>query len=100
MHWLLAAVVVIAALNVVTTLQLRRGVAVGAPEASAGPGVPWRGTALVAVAFVAVAAANSAAVSVMSLFVTQRLGLDVVWPGSSSACRRGSRSPRCCSWAG
>ncbi|GAB3464378.1 MFS transporter [Kineococcus endophyticus] len=80
-HWLLAAVVVIAALNVVTTLQLRRGVAVGAPEAPAGPGVPWRGTALVAVAFVAVAAANSAAVSVMSLFVTQRLGLDVVWAG-------------------
>ncbi len=80
-HWLLATVVVIAALNVLTTLQLRRGVAAGAPEAPAGPGVPWRGTALVAVAFVAVAAANSAAVSVMSLFVTQRLGLDVVWAG-------------------
>jgi SET family sugar efflux transporter-like MFS transporter len=80
-HWLLAAVVVIAVLNVVTTLQLRGGVVAGPPEKAAGPRVPHRGTALVSLAFVAVAAANSAAVSVMSLFVTQRLGLDVVWAG-------------------
>lgn len=80
-HWLLAAVVVIAVLNVVTTLQLRAGVTAGRPEEASGPPVPHRGTALVSLAFVAVAAANSAAVSVMSLFVTQRLGLDVVWAG-------------------
>ncbi|WP_432561249.1 MFS transporter [Kineococcus sp. SYSU DK003] len=80
-HWLLAAVAVVAVLNVATTVQLRTGVPAGVPEPAAAQRVPRRGTALVSVAFVATAAANSAAVSVMSLFVTQRLGLDVVWAG-------------------
>ena len=39
------------------------------------------GIAVIVAAFIALQAANSAAVSIMSLFVTETLGLDVMWAG-------------------
>lgn len=46
-----------------------------------GPSLSRAGLAAVVLAFIALQATNSAAVSVMGLFVTGRLGLDVLWAG-------------------
>lgn len=78
----------VAVLNMATTgaMIVRR------PAAHVEPAVPADGTddgpprrtkavAAVVIVFIALQATNSAAVSVMSLFVTQRLGVEVMWAG-------------------
>ena len=79
---ILAAIAVVAVLNVATTAATRRqvDVAVAPPSESAEPTSRTR-TAVIVVAFVALQATNSAIVAVMGLFVTRALGLDVIWAG-------------------
>ncbi len=51
------------------------------------------GVVLLVVVFVALQATNNAAVSVMSLFVTRTLGLDVVWAGAALGVAAGLEIP-------
>ena len=51
------------------------------------------GVALIVVAFVALQATNNAVVSVMGLFVTETLGLDVVWAGVALGVAAGLEVP-------
>lgn len=55
--------------------------------------MPRAGVAGIVGAFVALQATNSAVVSVMSLFVTERLGLDVVWAGIALGVAAGLEIP-------
>ena len=67
-----------------------------APESTdAADGGPMSraGVALVVGAFVALQATNSAVVSIMSLFVTETLGLDVVWAGIALGVAAGLEIP-------
>ena len=97
----LLAIAAIAVLNIATTAaMLHERSAAGAksgelttPAETATDDRPMRrtGIAVVVAAFIALQAANSAAVSIMSLFVTETLGLDVMWAGLAST-RGGSRA--------
>ncbi|MDQ0211933.1 MULTISPECIES: MFS transporter [Arthrobacter] len=85
---ILLALGVVAVLNVATTAAMisrRRAASVeDRPKAHAeedGQLFSKSGVAAVVFAFVALQATNSAAVSIMSLFVTQGLGVDVIWAG-------------------
>ena len=49
--------------------------------------------ALIVAAFIALQATNSAVISIMSLFVTQTLGLDVMWAGVALAVAAGLEIP-------
>ncbi len=85
----LLAIAAVAVLNVATTAVMLR--VRSHPSAAPSPAVdpaaeegttpPRTGVALLVVAFIALQASNAAAVSVMSLFVTARLGLDLAWAG-------------------
>ena len=48
---------------------------------------------MIVAAFIALQAANSAAVSIMSLFVTETLGLDVMWAGVALGVAAGLEIP-------
>ncbi|MBM2622362.1 MFS transporter [Actinoplanes sp. LDG1-06] len=79
---ILAAIAAVAVLNVATTAAMHRAVVVR----DRGPAVedermPRGRVVAVVVVFIALQATNSATVSVMSLFVTDRLGLAVAWAG-------------------
>jgi SET family sugar efflux transporter-like MFS transporter len=85
---ILLALGAVAVLNVATTAAMiarRPAASVGdRPRAHAeedGHLFSKFGVAAVVFAFVALQATNSAAVSIMSLFVTQGLGVDVIWAG-------------------
>ncbi|WP_442545678.1 MFS transporter [Arthrobacter sp. KN11-1C] len=85
---ILLALSAVAVLNVATTAAMisrrRAASAEDRPKAHAEEdGQPFSksGVAAVVFAFVALQATNSAAVSIMSLFVTQGLGVDVIWAG-------------------
>jgi len=85
---ILLVIAAVAVLNIATTAAMlgERSAGRAGPEATddaAGPDVPMpkSGVALIVAAFVALQATNAAAVSVMSLFVTRTLGLDVIWAG-------------------
>ena len=85
---ILLVIAAVAVLNIATTAAMlgERSAGRAGPEAAddaAGPDVPMpkSGVALIVAAFVALQATNAAAVSVMSLFVTRTLGLDVIWAG-------------------
>ena len=85
---ILLVIAAIAVLNIATTAAMlgERSAGRAGPEAAddaAGSDVPMpkSGVALIVAAFVALQATNAAAVSVMSLFVTRTLGLDVIWAG-------------------
>jgi MFS transporter, SET family, sugar efflux transporter len=54
------------------------------------------GIAVIIAAFIALQAANSSAVSIMSLFVTETLGLDVVWAGVALGVAAGLEIPALC----
>ena len=87
----LLAIAAVAVLNIATTAAM---IAVRS-AAAARPGEPTKAAetadddrpmprvaiGVIVAAFIALQAANSAAVSIMSLFVTETLGLDVMWAG-------------------
>lgn len=86
---ILPVLAVVALLNVVTTVAMVRKRRTSAETAGAArppqpvdvPAVP-RGTVVaVVIGFVALQATNSAAISTMGLFVTERLGLPLIWSG-------------------
>ena len=82
---ILLAIAAVAVLNVATTAAMMtaraaRGAERPEPAAEDQP-MPRAGVGLIVAAFIALQATNTAAVSIMSLFVTQRLGLDVIWAG-------------------
>nr|WP_250037211.1 MFS transporter [Actinoplanes maris] len=78
---ILAAIAVIALLNIGTTAAMRAPKAVEG-DAAAQPRAVLSGRVIaVVVVFIALQATNSATVSIMSLFVTGRMGLDVAWSG-------------------
>ena len=52
------------------------------------------GVALIVVAFIALQGTNSTVVSVMSLFVTQSLGLNVIWAGIALGVAAGLEIPQ------
>jgi SET family sugar efflux transporter-like MFS transporter len=85
---ILIAIGAVAVLNIGTTAimisgQQRSPAAREASASSLGHGEPMsKGTiAVIFLGFIALQAANSSAVSIMSLFVTERLGLDLRWAG-------------------
>ena len=85
---ILLALAAVAVLNIATTAaMIRRQPRIGrdpvvqASQDDDGPPLSRAGVAAVVLAFVALQATNSAAVSIMGLFVTERLGLDVLWAG-------------------
>jgi SET family sugar efflux transporter-like MFS transporter len=83
---ILLVIAAVAVLNIATTAAMlgERSAGRAGPEADAGgpdAAMPKGGVALIVAAFVALQATNAAAVSIMSLFVTRTLGLDVIWAG-------------------
>jgi SET family sugar efflux transporter-like MFS transporter len=85
---ILPALAVVAVFNVATALltiarERRHPIAHRAESASADDHQPVPRAALIAIVtgFVALQATNSAVVAIMSLFVTERLGLPVLWSG-------------------
>lgn len=86
---ILLAIGAVAVLNIGTTAimisrQQPSAAEREAPAGGAGGGQPMskRTMAAIFLGFIALQAANSSAVSVMTLFVTQRLGLDLRWAGT------------------
>lgn len=76
----------VALLTTLTSVALLRTAPAADPGRAAVPGaadlpMSRAGVGLVMVAFTALQATNAAGVAVMSLFVTERLGLDVLWAG-------------------
>jgi SET family sugar efflux transporter-like MFS transporter len=63
------------------------------PAETAADHRPRTGIAVIVAAFIALQAANSAAVSIMSLFVTETLGLDVMWAGVALGVAAGLEIP-------
>ena len=85
---ILLALAAVAILNVATTAaMLKRRRPVDADDQprhedpDGGRGFSKAGVAAVVLGFIALQATNSAAVSIMGLFVTQGIGADVVWAG-------------------
>ncbi|MFF1382246.1 MFS transporter [Arthrobacter sp. NPDC058288] len=85
---ILLAIGAVAVLNIGTTAAMisrrqRRLEERGASAGGDGDSHPMSTAAIAAVfvGFIALHAANRSAVSIMSLFVTQKLGLDVMWAG-------------------
>lgn len=85
---ILAAIVAVAALNVTTTAVMmahhRRRVAadeVPAPTDADGPPASRLTAGLVMVAFVGLQATNATATSIMTIYVSATMGLDVIWGG-------------------
>ncbi|WP_433728319.1 MFS transporter [Actinoplanes sp. CA-051413] len=90
---ILVAIAAVAVLNIATTAAMRGSVS-SASDAPAEEGrVPRGHVAAVVVVFIALQATNSATVSVMSLFVTDRLGLDVAWAGVALGVAAGLEIP-------
>jgi MFS transporter, SET family, sugar efflux transporter len=90
---ILAAIAAVAVLNIATTAAMRTAV-VRPSDAPVEDGrVPRRRVAAVVVVFIALQATNSATVSVMSLFVTDRLGLGVAWAGVALGVAAGLEIP-------
>jgi MFS transporter, SET family, sugar efflux transporter len=99
----LLAIAAIAVLNIATTAAMLAD----RSAARAKPGEPTKptqtaaddrpmsraGIAVIIAAFIALQAANSAAVSIMSLFVTETLGLDVMWAGVALGVAAGLEIP-------
>lgn len=95
---ILLVLAVVAVLNVVTAAAMARVPAAARPDrptAAPEADLPLSrtGIGLVVGAFVALGATNTASVAVMSLFVTQRLGLDVLWAGIALGVAAGLEIP-------
>ena len=85
---ILLAIAAVAVLNIATTAAMirRKPQTLSEPKDPSGqdddgPPLSRTGVAAVVLAFIALQATNSAAVSIMGLFVTGRLGLEVLWAG-------------------
>jgi SET family sugar efflux transporter-like MFS transporter len=100
----LLAIAAVAVLNVATTAAMLaersavRAKPGGEPTKPAETAVDNQtmskaGIAVIVAAFIALQAANSAAVSIMSLFVTETLGLDVIWAGIALGVAAGLEIP-------
>ena len=99
----LLAIAAVAVLNIATTaamIAVRSAARAKAgeptkPAATAADNQPMSraGIAVIIAAFIALQAANSAAVSIMSLFVTETLGLDVIWAGVALGVAAGLEIP-------
>ena len=97
---ILVAIAAVAVLNVVTTAAMlaARKAASGdhpGPRPAAGEtqSVSRTGVTLIVGVFIALQAANSAAVSIMTLFVTETLGLNVIWGGIALGVAAGLEIP-------
>jgi SET family sugar efflux transporter-like MFS transporter len=97
---ILVAIAAVAVLNVATTAaMLAERSAAGAeppePGEAAGDERPLSrlGVGLIVAAFIALQATNNAVVSIMGLFVTQTLGLDVIWAGIALGVAAGLEIP-------
>ena len=97
---ILAAIVAVAALNVATTAAMmsqhrRRVVAdeVPVPIAADGPPASKLTAGLVMVAFVGLQATNAVAVSIMTIYVTQTMQLDIIWAGIALGVAAGLEVP-------
>ena len=99
----LLAIAAVAVLNIATTaamIAVRSATPAKAgeptkPAATAADDQPMSraGIAVIIAAFIALQAANSSAVSIMSLFVTETLGLDVMWAGVALGVAAGLEIP-------
>ena len=99
----LLAIAAVAVLNIATTaamIAVRSAARAKAgeptkPAATAADNQPMSraGIAVIIAAFIALQAANSSAVSIMSLFVTETLGLDVMWAGVALGVAAGLEIP-------
>ena len=97
---ILAAIVAVAVLNVATTAAMmsqhrRRVVAdeVPVPIAADGPPASKLTAGLVMVAFVGLQATNAVAVSIMTIYVTQTMHLDIIWAGIALGVAAGLEVP-------
>lgn len=97
---ILVAIAAVAVLNVATTaamLAARRAAGGNhpGPRSTAGETqkVSRTGVAVIVGVFIALQAANSAAVSIMTLFVTETLGLSVIWGGIALGVAAGLEIP-------
>ncbi len=97
---IIAAVAAIALLNIaVTALMLARNSGAVVPSAASSRSVDDEmsmsrlGVSLVVGGFILLQATNSVVVSIMSLFVTQDLGLDVLWAGVALGVAAGLEVP-------
>ena len=90
---ILAAIAAVAVLNIATTAAMRTAVVRESDAPADGGPVPRGRVAVVVIVFIALQATNSATVSVMSLFVTGRLGLDVAWAGIALGLAAGIEIP-------
>jgi len=97
---ILAAIVAVAVINVATTAAMmsrhRRRVAadeVPAPTVADGPRASKLTAGLVMVAFVGLQATNAVAVSIMTIYVTQTMHLDIVWAGIALGVAAGLEVP-------
>ncbi|XVV15075.1 MFS transporter [Actinoplanes sp. CA-131856] len=88
---ILVAIAVTAVLNIATTAAMRRTTVSSASEPERE--TPRGRVAMVVVVFIALQATNSATVSVMSLYVTERLGLGVAWAGIALGVAAGLEIP-------
>ncbi|HJY44812.1 MAG TPA: MFS transporter [Propionibacteriaceae bacterium] len=99
----LLAIAAIAVLNIATTAAMLHERSAGransgeptkpAERTADDRPMPRTGIAVIVAAFIALQAANSAAVSIMSLFVTETLGLDVMWAGVALGVAAGLEIP-------
>lgn len=90
---ILAAIAAVAVLNIATTAAMRTAVVRESNEPAEEEPVPRGRVAAVVIVFIALQATNSATVSVMSLFVTDRMGLDVAWAGIALGVASGVEIP-------
>ncbi|MDX6320220.1 MAG: transporter, family, sugar efflux transporter [Propionibacteriaceae bacterium] len=96
---ILLAIAAVAALNIATTAvmlaQRARPSAAAVTPAQVGSDLPMSrvNIAVIVAAFIALQATNSTVVSIMSLFVTRALSLDVMWAGVALAVAAGLEIP-------
>ena len=96
---ILLAIAAVAVLGVVATAGMLAGrTAPDGPPAATAPDDAGRaisrvGVAVIVGAFIALQATNSTVVSILNLFVTQRLKLDVLWSGAALAVAAGLEIP-------
>ena len=98
---ILAAIVAVAVLNVATTAAMmsaapapgRTQTRLPAPTVADGPPASKLTAGLVMVAFVGLQATNAVAVSIMTIYVTQTMHLDIVWAGIALGVAAGLEVP-------
>jgi SET family sugar efflux transporter-like MFS transporter len=97
---ILVAIAAVAVLNIATTAAMFTKRSVVGPEQAESsdsvnedPPISRLGLAVIVIAFVALQATNAATISIMSLFVTETLNLNVVWAGIALGVAAGLEIP-------